>query len=401
MFILYSLLIRIYGLCILLAAIISPKARALFSGRRKQTAVIRQKAELWQTKRKIWIHAASLGEYEMSIPIIKELEQNENVAVIVSFHSPSGYEHVTFEGENRLKIYLPLDTYSEQQEMIRLLRPDKVVFIKYEFWFNMLRVLTDESVPYYFTSLHLNSNSYLFKDQMKPFLELIKGSRKIYCHNNSSAEILRSHHFDNLEIFGDSRLQQVQENSKISTGVIRWKEAKPVIALGSLQKEEVKIFSRIINDNTDKNFLVAPHDTNPATIKMWKKAIKEKVDLFSNLAGTSGRVLLVDTIGDLKYLYRSTHVAYVGGGFRKGPHNLLEPLVYGVPICTGPNIEKFPMAQELTKRGFVISIPEIEGIELVLSNLLRINRQQYYNAVVQFFGQQQTQIKSLIQELMA
>ncbi len=390
-----------YGLCIIIAAIFSPKARALFSGRRKQTTLIRQKAELWENKKKIWIHAASLGEYEMSLPIIKELEQNEDVCIIVSFHSPSGYDHVTFEGEHRLKMYLPLDTYGDQQDMIRLIRPHKVVFIKYEFWFNMLRVLREESVPYYYTSLHLNANSYLFKDQMKSFLELIRGSRKIYCHNSSSAEILRSHDFENLEIFGDTRLQQVQENSKVPAGIIRWNEPKPAIALGSLQKEEVKIFSRIINENTDKNFLVAPHDTNRSTIKMWKKAIKDEVELFSDNPKSSGRVLLVDTIGDLKYLYRSTHVAYIGGGFRKGPHNLLEPLVYGVPICTGPNIEKFPMAQELSKRGFVISIPEIEGIELVLNNLLRINRQQYYNAVMEFFSQQQTQIKSLIRELLA
>jgi len=401
MFIVYSILIRIYGLAIAISSIFSPKARSLYKGRNEQYTRIKQKVEEWHNHKIIWIHAASYGEYEMSIPIIQELTKSENVAIVVSFHSPSGYENIILDDSNILKIYLPLDIYSDQQELIRLIRPDKVLFIKYEFWFNLLRVLIDEKIPFYYTSLHLNADSYLFKKTMQPFLELIKQSSRIYCHNASSQTILISNGFKNTEIFGDTRLHQVIENKKTDKGKVNWQTQRPVIGLGSLQKEECTYFSNLINSNSDINFIIAPHEIDQKSINGWQNIISDPLDKYSNKPDSIGRILLVDTMGDLKYLYRNCQAAYIGGGFRKGPHNILEPLVYGIPVCTGPNIKKFPMALELSRKGFIVSVPEIEGVELVLKNLLRIDRSRFMAATENFVSHNQAQILPLISELLS
>jgi len=171
--------------------------------------------------------------------------------------------------------------------------------------------------------------------------------------------------------------------------------------LGSLQEEEFDYFTKIINQNPSINFIVAPHDVDSKTIKKLQKLIDDSYDLYSQKKTNIKRILIVDTIGDLKYLYRHCHSVYVGGGFRKGPHNLLEPLVYGVPICAGPNIAKFPMAQELSRRGLVVVIPEIEGLELVLLNFLRLDRDRYRQAAQQFISAQQKELSPLIRELLS
>lgn len=400
MFFLYSIVIKTYGFLISIASLFSQKANHLHSGRKNQWANIEKRINKWSPQKKIWIHAASYGEYEMAKPIINKLQKNKKLHFIISFHSPSGYENTVFEDSNFLKIYLPLDTFSNQQRLVNLIKPDKVVFIKYEFWFNLLRVLNNRSIPYYYSSLHLNSNSYLFKPFFSPFLDLLKKSRTIYCHNENSLEVLEKNGFENIQILGDTRIAQTIENRNSNTYKFSWPNERNLsIALGSIIPSEYELISKLINGNPQNNYLLAPHDVDRKTIEKLKVVIEKRVSLYSEMNPPISNIVVVDTLGDLKYLYKFCNVAYVGAGFDKGPHNVLEPLVYGLPTLCGPNIEKFPMSKLLAKKELLKIVHEQGNVTEQLLELCEVDLHEFEKRTSAFFQNAPDNLDILIKEL--
>jgi len=400
MFFLYTLAMKLYHAAVYLLSFFHPKAKLWIAGRRDQAARIEEKVSKWKDGNRIWIHAASYGEYEMSIPIIDALLKDGNNKIIVSFFSPSGYENVSLESDNILKLYLPSDTYTKQLRLIELIKPDKVVFIKYEFWFNLLRVLKSKNIPYYYTSLHLNADSYLLKPSFNKFTQLLKRAQNIYCHNSGSQDILRQHGFENTAVLGDTRIPKVLENKANPKSDLTYSQLnKPTIIFGSLLADEIKLLTKALKHFTEATFIIAPHEVNKQEILKLTRAIKEPVHRYSQGHTAKERIVIVDTLGDLKYLYRYADVAYVGGGFDKGPHNLLEPLVYMVPPISGPNIKKFPMAQ-LLKRSNLAEIINSE-VDLVpaMERLLSKNKSAYQKDVASFFESQDFSLDALISDL--
>lgn len=400
MFFLYTLIIKSYGLCIAIASLAHPKAKQLVHGRRAQTVLIKEQLEAWGNQKRIWIHAASYGEYEMARPIVEELAKNPDLNFIVSFHSPSGYEQHHFNDSRYLKIYLPLDTSSKQAEMLDLIKPDKVVFIKYEFWFNLLRELAKREIPYYYTSLHLNNNSYLFNPLFSPFLNLIKKSKAIFCHNEGSLQTLNEKGFRNALILGDTRIKQSLHIKEINNYKFTWSDNESLsIALGSIIPSEYATVAHLINSQPTKNFLLAPHDIDIENISKLKALIDGHVSLYSEQKQPFQRILIVDTIGDLKFLYKFCDIAYVGAGFEKGPHNVLESLVYGLPTVCGPNIKKFPMAQLLSAKGLLRIAEKKSDLAEIMSELSESNLEEFESLTSSFFQEYPDNLERLINEL--
>jgi len=400
MFLLYSVLIRAYGFTVSLAALISPKARLWKDGRKDQLDKIKSIIKDWKNHPKVMIHSASFGEYEMAKPIIDLLKEDKETRFIISFFSPSGYVNIDFDDSRFLKIYLPLDTVSNQKKLIEMVNPDAVVFIKYDFWFNLLKVLIGKNIPYYFTSLHLNEDSYLFRAFMKPFTNLLRNSRSIYCHNKGSKDILEKHNFSNLKVLGDTRIEQVLKNKTSDKGQLVWQNKnKLTIGIGSLIASEYGILTDIINEFPFANIMVAPHDVDTKDIATLRLAIREGVHLYSQGKSSTERIAVIDTLGDLKYLYRVCDVAYIGAGFEKGPHNILEPLVYGIPTCCGNNVSKFPMAQRLSKQDILTVIEKPSQVTDCLKKLIALDRSSFKNKTEVFFDGEANNLITLTEEI--
>jgi len=357
---------------------------------------------LWEGKNIIWIHAASLGEYEMSRPIIAALKaQQPDLKFVISFYSPSGYQNVNLDKKDFLKIYLGLDLFSIQSHYVSIINPKAVMFIKYEFWFNFLRVLKVRRIPYYFTSLHLNDNSYLFKPFFSAFLYLLKCSAGIYCHNSAGQNTLLSQGFNNTFELGDTRINQVLQNKKVEL-TIEWKsKGSQVVVFGSVLKNELPFVLEFINKNQDINFIIAPHEVNEHILKIIARQINNEMRLYSDLkTAIKTNILLVDTIGDLKYMYNKSDLAYVGGGFDKGPHNVLEPIVFNVPTICGPNISKFPMAQKLNHEGILHIINEKSSFHNLARQLLLQAGDDYVEISNNFIEKNKANLNILVDDIL-
>ena len=400
MFLIYSFIIRSYGLILYCLSPFHLKAKQLHTGRTSQLAELKSAVSGWQSGKAIWIHAASYGEYEMARPIVRELLKEGQDQIIISFHSPSGYTQAKLEDPRMVKIYLPLDTYGKQAEIVDIIQPNKVLFIKYEFWFNLLRVLRDQKVDYYYSSLHLNPDSYLFSWIMKPLYRYIKESTHIFCHNKNSLEILNDNGVTSCSVIGDTRITQSLKNKEIWRENVAWNmDYNHVIALGSMTKKELPYIIDLVESLTSTAFIIAPHDPETDTELIISK-ITEPVSYYSDKHRQDSRILILDTMGDLRYIYGYASLAYVGAGFEKGPHNVLEPLVYGIPIFTGPNISKFPMAQLLQKEGLLHVIPRIEELsDTIVKKSQIVDYELFRKRTNEFFQETKDSMSHLITSL--
>ena len=401
-FLLYAIGIEIYHALIFFTQAFSTKARQFVQGRSGQYSSIKESIKGWKDEPVIWIHSASYGEYEMAKPIINALRRsNSNLKFVVSFHSPSGFEQIHFDDNSFLKIYLPKDRLGIQKKYLRLINPKAVLFIKYEFWFNFLRALNHLSIPYFFSSLHLNDDSYLFSWWMKPFEKYLQSATRIYAHNKRSVEILKSKGYGNVELFGDSRVEQVLKNKDKGIG-ISWDNENPCIAFGSILPAEEKYVTELVNSQEGSNYIIAPHDIDDDSIRRLSDQITN-CNLFSEIRNSEDPIsgpVLVDTMGDLKYLYSNAQVSYVGGGFDKGPHNLLEPLVFGSKILCGPNIKKFPMAQYLKANNLLEVLENQDDIVKILNYSMTGKSEDIEMKIKDFFDQNKTNLEALINDLL-
>lgn len=372
MLFLYSICIGLYGLLINVASLFNSKAKAWKLGRKSQLVGIKNKLQQWKGYPIIIIHAASYGEYEMSKPIIKNLiSEIQDVKIIVSFFSPSGYEHVNLQESNQYKIYLPLDIMSMQNQLIDIINPKAVIFIKYEYWYNLLRVLIKRKIPYYYSSMNLNPDAYQFSILGKSFIKLIAQSRLILALNEASKTTLKAHNIHNVKVMGDTRVDKALENKNMEISELRFLNKNPVIIIGSLTPEDIDMITDYINKNDQFNYIIAPHDVDDYSIVAITKYLQRPFVKYTD--SKPSNILILNTLGDLKKIYRYGHIAYIGGGFSRGPHNLIEPLVYGLKVCCGPNIKKFPMAQYLSEESLIQIIHSKKEFDKSITDLLHLN----------------------------
>jgi 3-deoxy-D-manno-octulosonic-acid transferase len=340
-----------------------------------------------------WFHCASLGEFEQGRPVIEAFRKtNPDWKIALTFFSPSGYEiRKNYEGADQI-FYLPLDTKKNAGKFIQAISPSLVIFVKYEFWFRYLDILHSQKIPVYVISAIFRQNQHFFKWYGGWALKQLRKVTGFFVQDEASAELLRAKGIGQVVVSGDTRFDRVAsiaEKAKPFPLVEKYAGIVPVFLAGSTWPADEVLILKLIEIHGDKmKFIIAPHEVSVARIE----ALKEKVlglgslvggrqdeignleledenpepgtrnpgtVLFSELndenANRAG-VLIVDGIGYLSHLYQYATIAYIGGGFGVGIHNILEAATFGKPVIFGPNYQKFREAIELIETGGAFSV---------------------------------------------
>ena len=311
----------------------------------------------------IWIHCASLGEFEQGLPIIEGLKKiYSSHKIVLTFFSPSGYEIKKNSLAADVITYLPLDTKTNAREFINIIQPELVFFVKYEFWPNYLAELKKQNIETYLVSGIFRKEQAFFKWYGKSMQKSLKTFTHFFVQNNISEELLHSINFRNTTISGDTRFDRVVEilsRDNTLDYINQFKDNKTTIVYGSSWPEDEAIYLDYINTSTKQiKHIIAPHNIKKKQIELLTNSISKSVVLYSEMAGKNLAdydVFIIDTIGLLTKIYNYADVAFVGGGFKTGLHNTLEPAVFGIPIISGPEYQKFQEAKDLvTLKGLLI-----------------------------------------------
>lgn len=359
---LYLIGMWIYSFGIAVAAIFNTKAKQLHVGRRQtwkklQTYVNAEKC--------IWIHAASLGEFEQGRPIIEAVnERFPDRKIVLTFYSPSGYEVRKNYNLADLICYLPADGPCNARRFIEGINPEMAIFVKYEFWHFYLKTLHRRNIPTYGISMIFRPQQPFFKSYGEWFRQMLRQFQHIYIQDNKSAELLDKIGIHNYTVAGDTRFDRVAKiaaqaaPNEIAERFVAG--AKCVIVAGSTWPPDEELLLQYVNNpNNDVKLIIAPHETNEERVKSLCDNISVPHFLYTlpQPQPESYKVLVINTIGLLSGIYRYGKIAYIGGGFGKGIHNTLEAATYGMPVLFGPNHKKFKEACDLIdcRAGFCIN----------------------------------------------
>ena len=341
----------------------------------------------------IWIHVASLGEYEQGLPIFKEIKSlYKNHKIILSFFSSSGYEVRKNNSIGDLTIYLPLDSPYNAKKFISLLNLKMAFFVKYEFWPNYLQNLKNNNVPTYLLAGLFRENHWFFKWYGSGFLNLLKSSiTHFFVQNKESKNLLASYNITNCTLMGDSRFDRVNSLLNQNNEIKNIKEFigdKICLVAGSTWKEDESIMINSINDNNDLAWIVAPHQINKKQIKKFQDKLKCESIIHSNLNQnniTTAKVLIIDSIGLLTRLYSYSDISYVGGGMgNSGLHNILEPAIFKSPILIGKNYLNFPEAKNLIAENGAVSVKDAKEFKRILNELIENKRERIEMGKINF-----------------
>ena len=377
----YSLTIHLYGLAVRLVAFFgNSKAKLWIAGRknwRNQLAALTEQKHRW-----VWFHCASLGEFEQGRPLIEKYKQlHPELKILLTFFSPSGYESKkNYSGADAV-MYLPLDTVSNANQFIKILQPEKVFFIKYEFWFNFLIVLNERKIPVYLISTIFRDNQWFFRRGTGSFLKQLRLVTHYFVQDEHSANILKSKGINQVTVSGDTRFDRVISISKNPFSVIpieNWvKDAFVIVAGSTWEPDENILLEYLKKDTTGCKLIMVPHEVDrnhldQLTSKLSKKKLLQRTQFLSaseNLLDQHSNILIIDRIGLLSGMYRFANITYIGGGFGAGIHNTLEAAVYGKPVLFGPNYQKFNEAKALIKEGAAKSFKNQEEFEMIMQDL--------------------------------
>ena len=341
----------------------------------------------------IWIHVASLGEYEQGLPIFKEIKSlYKNHKIILSFFSSSGYEVQKNNSIGDLTIYLPLDSTSNAKKFISIVNPKMAFFVKYEFWPNYLHNLKKNNTPTYLLAGLFRKNHWFFKWYGSGFLNLLKSSiTHFFVQNKESKNLLSSHNITNCTLMGDSRFDRVNSLPDQNNEIKNIKEFigdKICFVAGSTWKEDEYLIIDSINENKNLAWIIAPHQINKKQIKKFQDKLKCESIIHSNLNQnniTTAKVLIIDSIGLLTRLYSYSDISYVGGGMgNSGLHNILEPAIFKNPILIGKNYLNFPEAKNLIAENGAISVKDAKEFKRILNELIENKRERIEMGKINF-----------------
>jgi|AntAceMinimDraft_17_1070374.scaffolds.fasta_scaffold03736_7 3-deoxy-D-manno-octulosonic-acid transferase len=354
---LYNIIIKIYYFGIVITGLFNKKSRLWIYGRRNLFQKIKSSVKN-DNKKIAWFHCASLGEFEQGRPIIEMFKQKyPEYKIVLTFFSPSGYEiRKNYKNADYI-FYLPLDTKDNATKFIELIKPKIVFFIKYEFWFNYLNILHKKNIPVFIVSAIFRPEQYFFKWYGLWFRKQLHNITHFFVQNAESKKLLNFVKINNVSVTGDTRFDRVwaiYKQKKLFPLIKLFKQDKNLFVAGSTWPKDEDLLSVLINNNIYKNlkFLIAPHEINKEHIneiinKFKVKTLKLSEATQDNI--NTANVLIIDSIGILSHLYQYATITYIGGGFGKGIHNILEPANFENPIIFGPNYNKFQEAKDLIK----------------------------------------------------
>lgn len=380
MLFLYNFTIYIAGFFLRIIALFSPKIKLFVEGRKNVFSILKEKIST--DDKTIWFHAASLGEYEQGLPVIEKIkEKYPSHKIIVSFFSPSGYEVRKNNTVADVTIYLPLDTKSNAKRFLKLVHPEIVFFIKYEFWLNYLKELEKNKTPTYLISGIFRDSQMFFKWYGGFYRNALKAFTYFFVQNESSKQKIEAIGYKNVVVSGDTRFDRVAailERDNSLDYVENFKNKQPTIIIGSSWPKDEVLIADYINQAPDNiKFIIAPHNIKADQIINLKSQITKSTILFSekdNKDLSLYNVFIIDTIGILTKIYSYGTIAYVGGGFgNPGIHNILEPATFGMPIVIGPNYSNFAEAVSLVALNGCTVISDVAALKVILDRLLSDN----------------------------
>jgi len=354
--ILYNIGIRLYYLAALIISPWNPKAKRWIRGRRNWHKNLEKAFQ--PGDRVAWFHCASLGEFEQGRPVIEALKERcPEIRILLTFFSPSGFEKQKDFPLADHVMYLPLDTARNARKLVRSVPMEMVVFVKYEFWYHFLSRIKNEGVPVYLASGIFRPGQVFFKWYGGWYRRFLDAFTHIFVQQDASAELLEKHGFSRVSVAGDTRFDRVNELArspyKNRTMEIFTHKAQVIVAGSTWEPDEIILEEAYRVMSPGLKWIIAPHELSDRHLEKLKNRFPGSV-FFTEAEekmNPDTRVIILNTIGHLSSIYRYGNLAYIGGGFGKGIHNILEAATYGLPVFFGPNYRKFSEAIELTERG--------------------------------------------------
>lgn len=407
----YNIAIYIYLIGVAIGSLFNKKIKKMWRGEREAVDLLKEKVD--PTAKYVWFHAASLGEFEQGRPLIEQLKATHpEYKILLTFFSPSGYEvRKNYEGAD-IVCYLPLDTIRNARRFLRAVHPVMAFFIKYEFWYNYLHILRHRGVPVYSVSSIFRPGQVFFKWYGRNYAKVLHCITHFFVQNEVSLQLLKGIGIDEATVVGDTRFDrvlQIKEQAKKLPIVEAFKgingkgdackedlsedackgalsedackdnlsengcKGCKVFVAGSSWQPDEDIFIRFFNDHPDWKLIIAPHvigEDHLAYIldKLQMKAVR--YTQATEQSAAEARCLIIDCFGLLSTIYRYGEIAYVGGGFGVGIHNVPEAAVWGVPVLFGPNNKRFQEAQDLLACKGSFEVTDYDSFNTIISRLI-------------------------------
>ena len=373
----YTIGVWFYTLGVRVAALFGHRnARLMVDGWKQWPSTV---AKLSHDRPVAWFHAASLGEFEQARPVLEEYRRRHlDHQVLVTFFSPSGYEIRKNYAQADAVCYLPMDTPRNVRRFLDAVHPEKVFFVKYEFWYNFLNTLRNRGAETYIFSAIFRPKQYFFRWYGSWFRKQLRQCfAHLFVQNEESLQLLKSHGINHCSIAGDTRYDRVNqivqsaERDAVVEKFLDGYDGKVLVA-GSTWPPDEQLLTRLHGSKEwfPERIVIAPHQIHEEHLQAIEKLFPDSVRYSSfkqssNQAIEQSQVLLIDNIGILSKLYRYADVAYIGGGFGVGIHNILEAVAYGKPVVFGPNWHKFQEAHDIIELGGGMTVDEHPDVSLL------------------------------------
>jgi 3-deoxy-D-manno-octulosonic-acid transferase len=381
---LYNITISLYFAFIRLFSLFNSKAKLLIAGQKNWKLPLENAMKSFGNAPVVWIHCASVGEFEQGRPLIESIrEKHPNYKIVLSFFSPSGYEMHKHYKLADFVTYLPFDKKRNVRRFITSSNPKAVIFIKYEFWLNYLFELKKRRIPTFLVSAVIKKHQPFFKWYGAPFVKALQNYQKIFVQDGESLELLESLGASNGEAFGDTRMDRViavRDRSGENEIVKQFCSDNRIIIAGSTWGNDEAVILKSFTHLKEKKYntlklVLVPHEVDEKNIFRLEKELSLLNVTYSRYTkfketDKNADILLVDTIGILSSIYKYGQIAYIGGGFDDGIHNILEPAVFGMPVIFGPNHQKFNEAGRLLKLGAATEITDDTELSDILEKYL-------------------------------
>lgn len=376
----YNFIIGLYAFIVYIISPFHKKARLIVKGHRDVFKKL--ESEIDPNAKYIWLHAASLGEFEQGRPIIENIKENHpSYKVLLTFFSPSGYEVRKDYELADIVCYLPFDRKSKVKRFLNLANPQMAIFIKYEFWYNYVNQLHKRQIPTYMVSAIFRPNQIFFRWYGKLYQKMLHFYSCICVQDDNSKQLLNNIGVNNVEVCGDTRFDRVLDikagakTLPLAEAFTKNEKGEKQITLvaGSSWPKDEDIFVKYFNGNPDLKLIIAPHEIHEAHLSYIESIVKRPSIRYSKATVENIQqydCLIVDSFGLLSSLYEYGEIAYVGGGFGVGIHNILEAAVYGIPVFFGPNFKKFREAHQLIEEGGGYPIQDDENFWSLMNEFL-------------------------------
>ncbi|MDO5497886.1 MAG: glycosyltransferase N-terminal domain-containing protein [Alistipes sp.] len=368
MLLLYNFFMVVYSKLVALAGCWNPKAKLWHNGRKH---IFERMAEkISPSERIIWIHVASLGEFEQGRPVIEDIRNSyPHYKILLTFFSPSGYEiRKNYQGADYI-FYLPIDTPGKVKKFLDIAHPEMAIFVKYEFWLNYLYQLKQRGIRTFLISSIFRKDSVFFKWYGNPWRQALDSFEQIFVQNEESRQLLHSIGFDNVIVAGDTRFDRVAaiaNAAKKIPMVERFKSESRLFVAGSTWGPDEDILQVLINQNPDIKFVIAPHEMDEDRMAKIISNTSHGAIRYTQCDDTTDftryQVLILDTMGMLSSVYGYATWSYIGGGFGVGIHNTLEAATFALPIAFGPKYQKFKEARDMVALGAATKVESAEDL---------------------------------------